>query len=75
MTGRSDLDHLISRGQALAATGRRRLLGICGAPGAGKSTLAERLVTALEHRSVRNVDHLDHLRGYDRRGSTWPCSA
>lgn len=47
MTDRTDLDQLISRAQALAATGSRRLLGICGAPGAGKSTLAERVVTAL----------------------------
>src|ERR1043165_892639 len=52
MTDRIDLDRLISRGQALAATGSRRLLGICGAPGAGKSTLAERLVTALGDRAV-----------------------
>jgi pantothenate kinase len=57
MTDRSDLDHLTldpltRRGQALAATGSRRLLGICGAPGAGKSTLAARLVTALGDRAV-----------------------
>lgn len=52
MTDRSDLDHLISRGQALVATGSRRILGICGAPGAGKSTLAERLVAALGGRAV-----------------------
>src|SRR4051812_4026114 len=52
MTDRTDLDHLTSRGQALAATGSRRLLGICGAPGAGKSTLAERLVAALGDRAV-----------------------
>ena len=52
MIDRTDLDHLTSRGQALAAMGSRRLLGICGAPGAGKSTLAERLVTALGDRAV-----------------------
>jgi pantothenate kinase len=52
MTDRIDLDHLASRAQALAATGSRRLLGICGAPGAGKSTLAARLVTALGDRAV-----------------------
>jgi pantothenate kinase len=52
MTDRTDLDHLISRAQALAATGSRRLVGICGAPGAGKSTLAERLVAALGGRAV-----------------------
>lgn len=48
----TDMDGLIRRAQALAATGSRRLLGICGAPGAGKSTLAERLVTALGERAV-----------------------
>jgi pantothenate kinase len=52
MTDRTELDHLISRAQALAATGRRRMVGICGAPGAGKSTLAERLVAALGGRAV-----------------------
>jgi hypothetical protein len=29
----------------------------------------------LERRSVRNVDHLDHLQGLRRRGSTWGRSA
>ena len=33
-------------------SGSRRLLGIAGAPGAGKSTLAERLVEALGERAV-----------------------
>jgi pantothenate kinase len=48
----TDLDHLISRARALAVTGQRRLFGICGAPGAGKSTLAERLITALGDRAA-----------------------
>ena len=52
MTERSDLNDLVGRAQTLAATGSRRLLGICGAPGAGKSTLAERLVAALGDRAV-----------------------
>ncbi|MFI2646394.1 MULTISPECIES: nucleoside/nucleotide kinase family protein [Micromonospora] len=38
------LDELVDRARALAADGPRQLLGIAGAPGAGKSTLAERLV-------------------------------
>jgi pantothenate kinase len=38
-------DELIDRARALAETGGRRILGIAGAPGAGKTTLAE-LVTA-----------------------------
>jgi pantothenate kinase len=36
-------DELFHRAHAMAATGRV-VLGICGAPGAGKSTLSERLV-------------------------------
>lgn len=38
---------LVERASELAGQGRRALLGITGAPGAGKSTLAERLVDAL----------------------------
>ncbi|MEU8260086.1 nucleoside/nucleotide kinase family protein [Micromonospora sp. NPDC048999] len=38
------LDELVTRARALAAAGPRQLLGIAGAPGAGKSTLAERIV-------------------------------
>ncbi|MEQ4303284.1 nucleoside/nucleotide kinase family protein [Plantactinospora sp. B6F1] len=41
------LDRLVARARALASTGPRRLLGITGAPAAGKSTLAGLLVTAL----------------------------
>ncbi|MCP3799348.1 nucleoside/nucleotide kinase family protein [Allokutzneria sp. A3M-2-11 16] len=43
---------LLERAAKLAEPGGRRLLGITGAPGAGKSTLAERLVTALGGRAV-----------------------
>ncbi|OLR90936.1 nucleoside/nucleotide kinase family protein [Actinokineospora bangkokensis] len=42
---------LVDRAAALA-TGPRRLLGIAGAPGAGKSTLAARLVAALDGRAA-----------------------
>jgi pantothenate kinase len=53
MTDTTDLlARLAGRARALADTGGRRLLGICGAPGAGKSTLAERLVAALDGRAV-----------------------
>ncbi|MEV4631288.1 nucleoside/nucleotide kinase family protein [Micromonospora sp. NPDC049523] len=40
-------DQLVTRARALAGAGPRRMLGITGAPGAGKSTLAGRLVDAL----------------------------
>jgi pantothenate kinase len=38
---------LVDRAGRLAAAGGRRVLGIAGPPGAGKSTLAERVVAAL----------------------------
>jgi pantothenate kinase len=44
-------EELVARASALRA-GERALLGICGAPAAGKSTLAARLVTALGPSSV-----------------------
>ncbi|HEY0815408.1 MAG TPA: nucleoside/nucleotide kinase family protein [Pseudonocardia sp.] len=40
-------DQLVARAAALAAAPGRAVLGITGAPGAGKSTLAEALVTAV----------------------------
>jgi pantothenate kinase len=40
-------ESLVDRARRLAASGRRRILGITGAPGAGKSTLAEALVDQL----------------------------
>jgi pantothenate kinase len=44
---RSDFAALQARAGRLVDTGQRRILGITGAPGAGKSTLAEHLVDAL----------------------------
>ena len=44
---RLDLAALTDRIDALATDGRRRILGIAGAPGSGKSTTAEALVAAL----------------------------
>ncbi|WP_235835595.1 MULTISPECIES: nucleoside/nucleotide kinase family protein [Arthrobacter] len=41
------MDDLVERARALAGTGRRRILGITGAPGAGKSTLAHAVAEAL----------------------------
>ncbi|CAL9649729.1 hypothetical protein SUDANB108_06606 [Streptomyces sp. enrichment culture] len=40
-------DDLVRRARALPRDGRRALLGLAGSPGAGKSTLAERLVREL----------------------------
>jgi pantothenate kinase len=45
-------DDLVDDASRLAAQGGRRILGITGAPAAGKSTLAQRLVTALGDRAV-----------------------
>ncbi|WFE57896.1 nucleoside/nucleotide kinase family protein [Micromonospora sp. WMMD712] len=41
------VEELVARARALADAGPRQLLGIAGAPGAGKSTLAERVVAEL----------------------------
>ncbi|WP_316741679.1 nucleoside/nucleotide kinase family protein [Streptomyces sp. MK7] len=43
----STFDDLLIRARSLAREGHRAILGIAGSPGAGKSTLAERLVRAL----------------------------
>ncbi len=66
-----------ARIDALLADGRRRLLGIAGAPGAGKSTLAEALQGALGGRAqvvpmdgfhLANVQ-LQRLGRADRKGA------
>jgi pantothenate kinase len=41
------LDQLVESARKLAEAGERRILGLTGAPGAGKSTVAEQLVAAL----------------------------
>jgi pantothenate kinase len=45
-------DELQARLDALLASGQRRILGIAGAPGAGKSTLAAQVVAAVGSRAV-----------------------
>ncbi|MEV1063518.1 nucleoside/nucleotide kinase family protein [Streptomyces sp. NPDC050263] len=70
-------DDLLLRAHALAGDGRRRvLLGIAGSPGAGKTTLAERLVRELDHAAHVPMDgfhladvELDRLGRRDRKGA------
>lgn len=51
-------DDLLHRAAALARPGRRALLGIAGSPGAGKTTLAERLSRALNSDGEPWVAHV-----------------
>ncbi|MER5428135.1 nucleoside/nucleotide kinase family protein [Streptomyces sp. NPDC002588] len=75
-------DDLLRRARSLAGDGRRRaLLGIAGSPGAGKTTLAERLVRELNGTGEPWVAHvpmdgfhladveLDRLGRRDRKGA------
>ncbi|MCY1718381.1 nucleoside/nucleotide kinase family protein [Microbacterium sp. SL62] len=41
------LDDLVARARQLAASGERRILGVAGTPGAGKSTVSDALLAAL----------------------------
>ncbi|MFD9476024.1 MULTISPECIES: nucleoside/nucleotide kinase family protein [Streptomyces] len=68
----------VVRARALATAGERRVLGIAGPPGAGKSTLAARLADALgpERAVVVPMDgfhlaqaELDRLGRADRKGA------
>jgi len=46
------IDELVARARTLVDTGPRQVLGIAGPPGAGKSTLAARIVAALGSRAA-----------------------
>ena len=75
-------DRAVARAVALAAAGGRSVLGIAGAPGAGKSTLARRVVTAVTEQLGPGVAvqvpmdgfhlanaALDALGRHDRKGA------
>ncbi|MBL1084356.1 nucleoside/nucleotide kinase family protein [Streptomyces actinomycinicus] len=74
-------DDLLIRARALPRDGRRALLGIAGSPGAGKTTLAEHLVRALNAEGPPWAAHvpmdgfhladaeLDRLERRDRKGA------
>jgi pantothenate kinase len=51
-------DDLVERAAALVRPGGRALLGIAGSPGAGKTTLAERLVRRLDEVGPFRVAHV-----------------
>ncbi|MEU0245575.1 nucleoside/nucleotide kinase family protein [Streptomyces sp. NPDC006235] len=74
-------DDLVRRARVLPREGRRAILGIAGSPGAGKSTLAERLVRELNGSGDPWVAHvpmdgfhladaeLERLGRRDRKGA------
>ncbi|MBY0175572.1 nucleoside/nucleotide kinase family protein [Curtobacterium herbarum] len=75
-------DQAVARAVGLAAAGGRSVLGIAGAPGAGKSTLARRVVTAVTEQLGPGVAvqvpmdgfhlanaALDALGRHDRKGA------
>ncbi|GAA3376998.1 nucleoside/nucleotide kinase family protein [Streptomyces sannanensis] len=62
-----NMEQLLARAGRLAVPGRRRILGIAGAPGAGKSTIAERLVSALDGQAVLVPMDGFHLAGAELR--------
>lgn len=75
---RADVDEAVARARALAAAGGRRILGITGPPGAGKSTVSAALLELLPAGSVVVVPmdgyhlaqaELERLGRADRKGA------
>jgi pantothenate kinase len=72
-----DVAELIESARALVVPGQRRILGITGAPGSGKSTLGETIVSALGDQAVLvgldgfhlSTSELDRLGRRDRKGA------
>jgi pantothenate kinase len=62
-----DLTELINRARLLARAGGRRILGITGPPGAGKSTVAAQVVAALVPAAVLVPMDGFHLAGAELR--------
>lgn len=74
-------DDLLKRAAALARPGHRAILGITGSPGAGKTTLAEHVVQALDDGGLPRAAHvpmdgfhladaeLERLGRRDRKGA------
>lgn len=62
-TSPAGLAGAVGRARSLTETGWRRILGIAGPPGAGKSTVARRLVEALGGRAVLVPMDGFHLAG------------
>ncbi|MFF6793368.1 nucleoside/nucleotide kinase family protein [Streptomyces filamentosus] len=58
-----EFERLVGRARGLARAGGRRILGITGAPGAGKSTLAGRIVERLDGLAVLVPMDGFHLAG------------
>ena len=72
------MNELVHRARRMADTGARKILGIVGAPGAGKSTLAEHIVEALGSETAALVpmdgfhlanEVLDALGRHERKGA------